>query len=283
MGRDGTDFSCRQMCGTNGTTFYVAERDEIFSNGQKLRPGMYCGLVPPNCNLNTSYAVATANSVACRSKFPRMFGGPEGNQVIACNNSQYSNPSNRLFDNLNNRLVTQFDEIFDTDERLPNNEFRYRCRFSDDEFGNQFIEHPIDRLHPQRNYCTQGIFRGSRQIFQNKDGSCNCGEYAQTRVRNKDPNDIFSECTSCFTLYHPDHERAEGGSDCFTEFSSFRSIQTLLPCLPGKFSLQGNFCETINVDITEDNKAFPFYPTSLESNLLSNRLVVPTFKKYRGD
>lgn len=283
MGRDGTEFSCRQMCGTNGTTFYVSERDEIFSNGQKLRPGMYCGLVPPNCNLNTTYAVATANSVACRSKFPRMFGGPEGNQIIGCNNSLYSNPGNVLWDYLFNRRLTQFDELFDTDELLPNGEYRFRCKFDDDEFGNRFIPHPIDRLHPQRNYCTQGILRGSRIIQQMPDGTCNCGNYQDTRVRNKLPNDPFSECTSCFTMYHQQDKYAEGGSGCFTNFSSFGSIATQIPCLPSKFRNDGNFCESINVSITEDNTAFPFFPIPLSSNSLSDRKNAIQFKKYRGD
>lgn len=285
MGRDATDFSCKQMCGTNGSTFYVGERDEIFSNGQRLRPGMYCGLVPPNCNLNTTYAVATANSVACRSKFPRMFGGPEGNQIIGCNNSNYNNPANRLWDYLHNQRVTQFDEIFDTDERLPSGQFRFMCKFDDDEFGNAFIPHPIDRLHPQRNYCTQNIFRGSRSIIQNPDGTCDCGNYQNTRVRNKFPSDPFSECTSCFTMYHQVDKYAEGGSKCFTNFSRFGSIATEVPCLPSKFPMEGNFCESVNVKVTEDNTAFPFFPLAslLNSNSVWERQDVHTFKKYRGD
>lgn len=283
MGRDGTEFSCRQMCGTNGTTFYVSENDEIFSNGQKLKPGMYCGLVPPNCNLNTTFAVATANSIACRSKFPRMFGGPEGNQIIACNNMEYNNPSNILWDDLNNRRVTQFDEIFDTDEKLPNGNFRFNCRFGDDAFGNKFISHPMDRLHPQRNYCTKSIFRGSRILGMNSDGSCNCGDYATTRVRNRFQNEPFSECTSCFNMYHPDREFSEAGVDCFTLFSSFRGINSDLPCLPDKFPSEGNFCESINVTVATDEKAFPLFPITIQNNTRSDRLTVPTFKKYRGD
>lgn len=283
MGRDATEFSCKQMCGTNGSTFYVGERDEIFSNGQRLRPGMYCGLVPPNCNLNTTYAVATANSVACRSKFPRMFGGPEGNQIIACNNSLYTNPGNVLWDYATNGRVTQFHELFDTNEKLPNGEYRFRCKFDDDEFGNAFIPHVLDRLHPQRNYCTQNIFRGSRAIQQMPDGTCDCGDYQNTRVRNKFPNDPRSECTSCFTLYHQRDKFAEGGSRCFTNFSRFGSIGTDLPCLPSKFPNEGNFCESINVSVTEDNVAFPFFPIEIQSNEVGDRRDVVTFKKYRGD
>jgi hypothetical protein len=271
------------LCGTNASTFYVGDRDEIFSNGQRLQPGMYCTLNVPNCNLNTTYAVATANSVACRSKFPRMFGGAEGNQVIACNNAIYNNPANTLWDNLLNRRLHQFDDIIDTNERLPSGEFRYICRFDDDQFGNRYIEHPMDRLHPQRNYCSRGIFRGSRIISQLPNGQCNCGDYQQTRVRNKNPNDPYSECTSCFTLYHKPEKRAEAGSDCFTHFSNFQDILTKIPCLPSKFPNEGNFCESVTVHLTEDNVAFPFFPINIQSNALSDRRNVPTFKKYRGD
>lgn len=283
MGRDGSSFSCMQMCGTNGTTFYVRERDEIFSNGQRLRPGFYCGLRPPTCNLNTTYAVATANSVACRSKFPRMFGGPEGNQIIACNNSKYTNPNNILWDYRSNTRVNQFQELFDSDELLPNGDYRFRCKFNDDEFGNAFIPHHIDRLHPQRNYCSQNIFRGSRSITQMPDGTCFCGNYQDTRVRNKFPNDPYSECTSCFTMYRPADKIAEGGYNCFTNFSRFSAITTDVPCLPSKFPNEGNFCESISVTITEDNTAFPHFPLRIDSNARSDRLDVVTFKKYRGD
>lgn len=271
MGNDATEFSCRQMCGTNGRLFYVSEGDEIFSNGQKLEPGMYCGLRPPNCNLNTTYAVATGNSVACRSKFPRIFGGAYGNEVIACNNSTYMHPGNVLWDDLLNRRVNQFTEFFDDDEKLPNGEYRFKCRFGDDQMGNVYIEHPIDRLHPQRNYCSLNIFRGSREIKQLADGSCYCGNFLMTRVRNKNPNDKFSECTACFSEYLPSQNMARGGWNCFTLFSQYNAIKNVLPCSASRFTREGNFCESITVDITEDNKAFPFHPIEFRYNARFDR------------
>jgi len=283
MGRDGTDFSCRQLCGTNGRLFHVNPGEEIFSNGQRLEPGMYCGLRPPNCNLNTTYAVATGNSVACRSKFPRIFGGPEGNQIIACNNSVYDNPNNILWDNLKNQRVTQFTEMFDANERLSNNNFRFTCRFGDDQMQNRYIEHPIDRFHPQRNYCSRGLFRGHRDILQLPSGECYCGNPDSTRVRNKFPGDEFSECTACFSDFDNANNIATGGNDCFTMFSNFTEAGQRPPCLASRFNREGNFCESIKVHVQEDNVAFPFLPVDITNNQLSDRLNAIEIKRYRGD
>lgn len=261
MGNEGSDFSCRQMCGSSARTFVVGNNETVVSNGEVLRPGTWCMLNPPDCNLNTTYAVATINSVICRSKHPRVYGGDTGNLIVACNNEHHFNIQNILWDNLNNRRVTQFSDMQDVDELLPNGLYRFTCRFGDDDYGNQYISHPIDRVHPTRNYCSKDLFFGHRSIRELENNICDCGNYQDTRVRNKLPNDPTSTCTSCF------HERREAqnistaSSECFTLFSSYDNITNRLPCMPNQFLRETVQCSRIDVSCESTTKAtFPLHP-----------------------
>jgi hypothetical protein len=263
MGATGSEFSCRQLCGANASLLQIGDRDEVFSQGEKLQPGTWCTLNRPNCNLNTTYAVATANSVACRSRYPRMFGGVEGNRVIACNNSRDFSVTSVLWDNLLNRRVTEFTRVNDDeDERLPSGLPRFECRFGDDDTGNQYVPHIIDRLHPMRNYCSSSILEASRQIQLLPDGSCDCGNYQDTRVRNRLENDKFSECTNCFHLRIDANDTNRVGFRCFNMRSPYSMAFSSVPCFPNRFLEGGNFCEPMNLLIQEqlENRPFEFHP-----------------------
>lgn len=260
LGVTADEASCKKICGSSGRLLNVYAGQEIFSNGQQLTPGAWCTVNRPNCNFNTTYAVATVNSVACRSKYPRMFGGDTGNRVIACNNSQYFNPSNVLWDNLYNKLVNPINiRLVDTDEKLPDGSYRFMCKFGDDYFGNQFISHRIDRLHPMRNYCNKDIYRAHRLIQQNSDGTCDCGNYQDTRVKNQIPDDPTTTCTPCFNEKVGTISKV--GIDCFTINSIYYDVYRKMPCLPSKFVSEGTFCETLEINTSETDvfSMFPFH------------------------
>jgi hypothetical protein len=260
----GSEFVCRNLCGSNGRLLEVRENEEIFVNNERLTPGFWCTLTRPNCNLNTTFAVATANSVACNSRYPRIFGGQEGNDMVACNNLQYSNIGNMLWDDLRNQRVTEFTQFnSDEDELLPSGLFRFTCRFTDDDNGNAYISHFVDRLHPMRNYCTQDLFEGSRAITMRPDTTCDCGDYQNTRVKNRFANDTKSDCTNCFFNYNRSINQAQIGTKCFTNRSPYRMAFDFPPCMPSEINGKGNFCQSISLNLFEDNGlSFPNHPIS---------------------
>lgn len=263
IGKEGSEFICRNLCGANGRVFEVGVNDEIFINNEKLRAGVWCTLDIPRCNLNTTFAVGTVNGVVCNSRFPRVFGGREGNEIIACNNSKYFSTDNVLWDNLRNMRVTEFTR-FDTneDDLLPDGNFRYACRFGDDAQGNRYIAHFGDRLHPMMNYCSASILEASRSIVMRDDASCDCGDFNQTRVKNWLSHDRFTHCTNCYIEYDSQNERAKIGSECFTLRSPYNFSFEYPPCLPSRIRTDANFCEPMSISITEEKQsvAFPFHP-----------------------
>jgi hypothetical protein len=258
LGASASELSCRRMCGSNASILNVTSGQEIFSNGHLLTPGAWCTVNRPNCNMNTSYAIATANSVACRSKFPRMFGGLEGNRVIGCNNENFFNVNNVLWDNENNRRVTQFTRINNVDEPISNGTSRFTCQFGEDMYGNKYVPHAIDRLHPSRNFCTQNILRAHLSVTQNTDGSCNCGDFATTRVRNQDIADRYTQCSSCFRMRT--NTTSQTNTECFTMFSIYSDVFEKPPCMPSRFLDDGAMCETFSTEIVVSNGDFLFNP-----------------------
>ena len=257
MGERVDDFACKKLCGSSGTALLVNPGDEIFSNGQKLDTGAWCTVVRPKCNLNTTYVVATANSVACRSKFPRIFGGPTGDRIIACNNSSTFNVNNILWDYQKNTRVTPQTLLIDEDEKLPDGSYRFRCKFSDDVFENQFIAHPVDRFHPIRNYCSKQIYRASREIRLTENFDCDCGNFRDTRVKNKIANDPSTPCSNCF--YEQTGSVRTVPYDCIKPSSLYYDAYSSVPCMPSKVVTRGTYCDTIKLDVEEDSGNFPFH------------------------
>ncbi|CAI6372849.1 unnamed protein product [Macrosiphum euphorbiae] len=86
----------------------------------------------------------TVNSVICRAKFPKLFGGPTGNLVVACNDTRINNPLNVLWDYRYDKVVDPFTvTLNDSDELLADGNFRFRCNFGGrDNMHNKYIEHP---------------------------------------------------------------------------------------------------------------------------------------------
>jgi len=259
------DVMCKRICGSAGQPLNVAFDDVIFSNNQQLQQGGWCTINRPDCNLNTTYVVATANSYVCKSKFPRLFGGETGNRIIACNNYQYFNPNNTLWDYLHNRRVTPQTIITDEDERLPDGSYRFRCKFGDDMLGNQYLPHHLDRFHPMRNFCTENIYKASRAITLTDNFKCDCGNFLETRVKNKIIGDQSTQCTPCYD----EVTIGKIGYDCITPYSTYVNLYTSTPCLPSKQTSIGTECQSLTVDIQKDKGDFPFH------NLLENKPRLP--------
>ena len=262
LGSVSDEFVCKRICGSAGQLLNVKTGDEIFSNGQKLVEGAWCTVNKPNCNLNTTYVRATVNNVSCQTKYPFIFGGETGNRLVACNDARYFNVENILWDNLTNTRVTSNTKLQSENELLPDGSYRFTCKFGNDENENKFIEHPSNRFHPVRNYCTKELYRASYDIQPTSDGKCDCGDYNITRVRNKIPNDDTSTCTACYDEFNEADSVLTIGTNCVTINSNITQLQKDTVCTPSKFITTGNLCENIKINLKYDDGKFPFHPYS---------------------
>lgn len=90
------DYDCIETCSSsNAYANVVDEQNEIYVENKKLNHGTYCVLGRrPLCNPRTTIVMKTVNSVVCRSKFPNLFGGKTGNDIVACKNTKINDPLN---------------------------------------------------------------------------------------------------------------------------------------------------------------------------------------------
>ena len=246
-GPKATTKDCISMCANVNTEVLQVEDGDIqIFNDTVLKTGSYCYVGSrPFCNMNTTYAVMTINSIVCRPKFPRLFGGVEGSQILACNNQLIYDPKNRLKDNLDGTFVDPFlTTIQDVDETLPDGSFRFTCDFGGyDEKSNAYQEHPLDRFHPIRNYCASRIYLAHEAVLtkfspDGKTFECDCGNPDQTRVVNSDPSDPTSKCSSFPFKTTQDGiiYTTEVPIPCFTLYSTLDDMGTRFPCSENKFT-----------------------------------------------
>lgn len=257
------DTECVRIClNSNGKAIVIQNADESFIYDDKfLEPGEYCTVGPrPRCNLKTTIALVTLNSVVCRSRNSRVFGGVLGTEIVACNNNRYNDVRNVLYDNLRQKNVEVFDlienvtEDFDN-ERMANGEYRYTCKFDGvDERQNKYQAHPKSRLHPVRNYCASELYAAHpdvKTIFDDAGNfRCDCGKFAETRVRNKDPNDPTSLCSAVIDsdiIIRNRLREKRFSVPCFTMFSPITDVGERLPCSAEKFDRAGTAIEEIRV------------------------------------
>ena len=221
-----------------------------------LTKGSWCILNSVSCNPKTSYVVATVNSTMCKSKYPNMFGGPSGNNVIACNNEYYPATGSILWDNLKNEPVDPLTiNMSHEDETLSDGSFRFTCQFNEDINKNKYIAHPLNRFQPIRDPCKNTIYDASSDInaiINTTDWFCNCGNYSETRVKNIDPGNPKSTCTSCLMKkLDPSTDKVTVPFNCFTLKSSYKDAKEMLPCISSKFIEHGNQCMTMDLHIKE--------------------------------
>ncbi|AQN78569.1 ACH96147.1 pif-2-like protein [Kallithea virus] len=279
IGKTGTTQSCIQTCSNaSATVLNVRENENYIYEQSTLSVGAYCLIGPrPNCNMNTSHAIMTINSVICRPKFPELVGGPLGNKIVACNNREINDPQNILWDYKYNEKFNPITTIISSvDEVLPDGEYRFQCRFNGvDTTKNQFIPHPYNRLHPIRNYCASSIVAAHpdvKTVFDTTTNTykCDCGDHDETRVKNIDPNDPTSLCSNVSYEIKVDVFNRKIMTlpyRCFNLFSPISDVGKYLPCPVEQFTRDGT---------QYTNTVIPF------STNIDAPIEHPQYSKFRG-
>lgn len=75
-----------------------------------------------------------------------------------------------------------------------------------DDRKNYFIENPLERFHPMKNYCTEYMFAAHENVklvFSDDDSSfkCDCGDEKVTRAALMNPDDPTSRCVFKFKFF----------------------------------------------------------------------------------
>lgn len=272
LGERGNNEDCVRLCANSSASAITVRPGETYVNDSSvLRTGVHCVLgQPPQCNMRTSYAMMTVNSITCRSKFPRLVGGPFGTTVVACNDRSNNDQRNVLWDR---RYQRPFDPlttiITDENEVLSDGKPRFVCRFGGyDDRGNSYIEHPLDMYHPIRNLCARSLYRAHPSIttkFDTVNGkvTCDCGDPTVTRVRNLVPDDPSSECSQVqrtVTVDTKDRKILTYPYRCFTLFSTLDDVGRYLPCPSDQFTRQGSQMTSVTIPFTTNMNALIEHP-----------------------
>ncbi|UVT30812.1 PIF-2 [Penaeus vannamei nudivirus] len=270
---------CKNTCGGAGELLVIESPRDYIYNNEYVQPGVYCTVAPTKCNLKTGYAVATINSVVCKSKFPRMFGGKQATDILACNDAKYPSTGSILWDYANNEEVDPNTvNITHEDETLPDGSFRFRCKFNETEMGNPYIAHPIDRFHPIADVCNKTIYRADYSVHAKVDESgwsCDCGNFSDTRVSHLDSSNPQSTCTSCFPEKNDSNNIYKIPYLCYKETSPHRLATTMSPCL--EYVGAGNYCQKLELNIKLKEKEELFINTetpNLDQNQLSTEYEI---------
>jgi hypothetical protein len=272
-----TDAECISIC-LNSTAKAInvsSDNETYIYQSAALNVGSYCMVGPrPRCNMKTSYALLTINSVICQPKFPNIVGGQLGNTIVACNNVQINDPRNVLWDYLNNEKFNPTTTIFTNEnDLLPSGAFRFRCKFDGlDKRANKYIENPLNRFHPIENYCADLIYRAHPDVqtkFEYDDNksistfTCDCGNESDTRVKNLDPNNPRSQCSSISQEIVDDVKSRKTLTvpyRCFTIYSVISDVGKYLPCPNDQFTREGNQIASVNLKIAEIINPLIEYP-----------------------
>lgn len=272
IGPTGDDSDCIRACVNDSARAVRVDAGQTFVfQSSILKPGVHCTLgARPECNMNTTTAVMTVNSVTCRPKYPRLIGGALGGDVVACNNSQISDPQNVLWDYLEQRRVDPWrSAILNEDELLPGGEYRYRCKFYGvDVRGNAYTEHPHDRFHPIANYCADLVYRAHpdvRTVFADDGQSfvCECGDPAKTRVKNLVPDDPSSQCSDVAYGVAEDvklRKRITVPYKCATLYSPLSDIGRYHVCPADKLTRRGDQMASVQLEFTTDESQLIEHP-----------------------
>ncbi|XP_053206211.1 uncharacterized protein LOC128390506 [Panonychus citri] len=247
---------CRKLCMNEKVTLInVGPEEDVFYENEKLGINKsYCFLSKSayvHCNPHTTRTIFSINSHICQSKFPNMFGGVSGDQVVACNDKLINDPRNILWDNEYNKAVSASNiEMYDEDQLMPDRKnFRFTCNYNgEDEMENKYIPHPINRFKPIRNWCASKVFRAAASIQTQfigidpndptsslSDYKCDCGDRQITRSENSIPNDFHSQCIPFYVYTEtPTTKKARKTFNytynCFTLNSPISFVTQYLPC-----------------------------------------------------
>lgn len=267
-----SDYDCIKICMNDSAKIMtVDENEELISESTILTPGNYCTIGPrPECNMNTSTAMITINSVVCRPKFPNLIGGTYGTTIIGCNNSVINDPNNVLWDNQSNTPVDPYTTyISDENELLSDGSYRFTCKYNGvDIRGNKYVPNPYNRFHPISNYCAALIYRAhpNVQTIISDDKSsyvCDCGDFEETRVRNIFENDPTSQCSNVFANEKniiKSKTQINIPYKCFTVYSPITDVAKYMPCPSNQFTREGSQMSVVTIDLTDNPKALIEHP-----------------------
>jgi len=260
-----TDYECIRVCANNTAhVLNITDNDHYYFNSTKLLKGAYCMIGKrPDCNMRTTVAMITTNSVVCRPKFPEFFDGITGNTVVACNNVLVNHPLNVLWDYKSNMMVNpETIQMDDVNEFLPDStDYRFKCKFNGIDISkNKYMQHPYNRFHPIRNYCAQDIDKAHSSVktifnIEQKVAICNCGDYEITRVRNLIPSDTVSICSSKSYITTDVDEFKKQITipyKCFTINSPITDVGKYMPCPPNQFTNDNSRMNMITLNYTAE-------------------------------
>lgn len=260
------NLDCIRICvNDSAKAIKVEDVETVAFDNSFLSPGSYCIIGPrPECNTNTTIVLMTINSVTCRPKYPELVGGKFGNTIIGCNNSIINDPKNIPWDNKYNKPYNTYTtKITSVDELLDDSSYRITCKFNGtDSLGNKYIESPLNRLHPMKNYCTQTIYKAHpdvKFVLQGDNFICDCGTFEITRVKNINENDKSSICSNV-SYNITDSKRKDEKIltipyTCFNLFSTLDDVGNKLPCPGDQFTRQGSQIAEAQIYFTENPNA----------------------------
>ncbi|AXU41593.1 PIF-2 [Alphabaculovirus altermyunipunctae] len=200
-------FDCTEMCDNpNAFYFFVGPFDRFVVGGELLHSGGYCttNSLPRNCNRETSVIIQSLNQWTCIAEDPRYFAGAQNmTQVAGRQHADRIRPGqverNVLFDRQlgipvdvsRNTFRSSWDELLTDGSRR----FEMRCDARDINDNVMFVN-PLNPIECLPHVCTNvsNITPMVRPDFVN--GVCDCGNFAETRVRNMIPDDPTSMCAS---------------------------------------------------------------------------------------
>lgn len=247
---------CGALCYSTNFTYKFVDSsvDNILIDNKKVH-GAYC--LPKSiakCNLMNSHALIGRSGYLCVSKFPKLFGGESGNEIIGCK-------TRRLIDKLLGKIydfsVPSNLAIDDLDEKIPTGEYRFECFRENDEIS---LPSSIgSRFETEYNTCNKFDVNGKIDF----DGiKCKCDNYVM--------NDETRECTNCTSGWDVQidvHGSKYGhviARDCIDPLKVETYDQMYIPCGP-KTLETGKICERALVIATNT-----YTPMALE-NIFKDR------------
>lgn len=261
-----THLDCVRTCMNDKAKLLKISKNEVITfNNVVLDVGNYCNVnEQPACNLKTSIALMTMDSIVCSPKYPELYGGDLGNTVVACNNLLINDSRNILWDFKYDRYADPWiTELTHPHEKLPNEQFRFRCKYlGKDNRQNFFIPHPFNRFHPIKNYCADLIYNAPSTILTVFDADdptsykCDCGNFSETRSKNIYPHDASSQCANkSFEIKNIIKRKNKMilPYKCFNIHSPMQDITQFPPCPTEQF-LQGNSqIASVELEFTESS------------------------------
>lgn len=231
LGDEDIYINCKSKCQHTDYSYKFIDpngNENIIINNKKIT-GAYC---LPNtiakCNLNNSYALIGTHEYTCSSKYPMLFGGESGNEIIGCS-------SNSLKDNLLNRIYHNFipGDLFidDINEKTETGEYRFECVLNKEEIH---LPKTIgSRFESEINICNKFDANG---IMDFEKLQCKCDNYI-----NNDTERGCTTCTSGWDVQTDQHGSRYGytiARDCIDPLTVRPNDLFYIPC--GKTTLSKN-------------------------------------------